>query len=102
MMCAQTGIDNTDTVANSAGYVASWLTALSDDHRLVITAAAQAQRASDLIYQAERQLTPDSGRHPRAAPSGDEHPGVSGLAAPKATSATAWPSAPRAALAGAR
>jgi antirestriction protein ArdC len=32
-----------------AAYVANWLKALEDDHKLVVVAAAQAQKASDLI-----------------------------------------------------
>jgi hypothetical protein len=64
LLCAQAGIDNPETFANSASYIASWLTALDNDHKLVITAAAQAQRAFDVINQAERQLATGSDRHP--------------------------------------
>jgi antirestriction protein ArdC len=46
------------TVPNSAAYVAHWLSALRGDRRLVVTAAAQAQKAADLIrgitYEEER------------------------------------------------
>ena len=38
-----------ETEANSAAYIAGWLKKLRDDKRLVVTAAAQAQKASDLI-----------------------------------------------------
>jgi len=34
---------------NSAAYIAGWLKTLKEDHRLVVQAAAQAQRAADLI-----------------------------------------------------
>jgi antirestriction protein ArdC len=34
---------------NTAAYIANWLGRLRDDHKLVVTAAAQAQRAADLI-----------------------------------------------------
>lgn len=37
------------TVENSAAYVQSWLRKLRDDKRLLVSAAAQAQRAADLI-----------------------------------------------------
>jgi len=37
------------TIDNSAAYVASWLERLKDDARLVLQAAAQAQRAADFI-----------------------------------------------------
>jgi antirestriction protein ArdC len=73
LLCAQTGIDNPETFENSASYIAGWLTALNHDTRLVITAAAQAQRACDVINQAERESVKDSDRHPQAAPTGHEH-----------------------------
>ena len=38
-----------ETEANSAAYIAGWLKKLRDDKRLVVTAAAQAQKATDLI-----------------------------------------------------
>jgi antirestriction protein ArdC len=37
------------TLDNSAAYIGGWLKSLRNDKRLVITAAAQAQRAADLI-----------------------------------------------------
>jgi antirestriction protein ArdC len=55
ILCAQTGIDDPDTFGNSAAYIANWLTALGNDHKLVITAAAHAQHATDLIVQPERE-----------------------------------------------
>jgi antirestriction protein ArdC len=73
LLCAQTGIDNPETFENSASYIANWLTALNHDTRLVITAAAQAQRACDVINQAEREPPKDSEPHPQAAPTGNEH-----------------------------
>jgi antirestriction protein ArdC len=72
LLCAHTGIDDPATFANSASYIASWLTALDGDHRLVITGAACAQRASDLITGPERQPAKDSDRHAEAAPARDE------------------------------
>jgi len=63
LLCAQTGIDNPATFASSASYIASWLTALDNDHKLVITAAAQAQRACDVISQAEREPASDASHH---------------------------------------
>ena len=55
ILCAQTGIDTPETFDNSASYIGGWLSALKGDTRLVVTAAAQAQRACDLIAQAERE-----------------------------------------------
>ncbi len=48
MLCGVVGIDQL-TVPNSAAYVAGWLEKLRGDKRLVVTAAAQAQKAADLI-----------------------------------------------------
>jgi len=47
-LCGQAGIVER-TLDNSAAYVSSWLARLRDDRRLVVQAAAQAQRASDFI-----------------------------------------------------
>ncbi|MCH7687112.1 MAG: antirestriction protein, partial [Planctomycetes bacterium] len=38
-----------DTIDNSASYIAGWLKRLRDDKRLVVQAAAQAQKAADFI-----------------------------------------------------
>lgn len=48
MLCGVAGIDNS-TVDNSAAYIASWLTKLKEDKKLIVNAAAQAQKACDLI-----------------------------------------------------
>ena len=48
MLCAQARIDNS-TIDNSASYIAGWLRKLKNDKRLIIQAAAQAQKASDYI-----------------------------------------------------
>lgn len=47
-LCGQCGIENR-TINNSAAYVKSWMSRLSSEPHLVITAAAQAQKASDFI-----------------------------------------------------
>ncbi|WP_026688370.1 ArdC family protein [Alteribacter aurantiacus] len=47
MLCGTAGIDN--TIENSASYIQSWLRALKEDHKLVVHAAAQAQKACDYI-----------------------------------------------------
>ena len=47
-LCGQAGIVER-TLNNSAAYVASWLQRLKDDRRLVVHAAAQAQKAADFI-----------------------------------------------------
>lgn len=47
-LCGHAGIVER-TVENSAAYVASWLERLKNDAKLVVTAAAQAQKAADFI-----------------------------------------------------
>ena len=47
-LCAEAGISNA-VIANQAAYVAGWLRKLRDDRKLVIHAAAQAQKAADYI-----------------------------------------------------
>ena len=73
ILCAQTGIDAPETFANSAGYIAGWLRSLNQDSRLVVTAAAQAQRACDLITQAEREPVQESDRPQAGAADGQRH-----------------------------
>src|SRR5258708_4273705 len=47
-LCAEAGISNA-VLENQAAYLAGWLQKLRDDRRLLIHAAAQAQRAADYI-----------------------------------------------------
>lgn len=49
-LCGLAGIEN-KTINQSASYLAGWLKALRNDHRLLISAASQAQRAIDYIRQ---------------------------------------------------
>jgi antirestriction protein ArdC len=67
VLCAETGIDNPALFDNSAAYIAGWLSALNDDRTLVIAAAAQAQRACDLINPGEREATRDASDDPEVA-----------------------------------
>ena len=48
MLSAVAGIHQT-TVPQSAAYLASWLKVLRGDSRMIVTAAAQAQKAADMI-----------------------------------------------------
>jgi len=48
MLCGTVGIEN-KTIKNSAAYIQSWLSKLRDDKRLVVHAAAAAQKAADFI-----------------------------------------------------
>jgi len=47
-LCAHTGIEQ-KTLDNSAAYIQGWLESLRNDKRLVVSAAAQAQKAADFI-----------------------------------------------------
>jgi antirestriction protein ArdC len=55
-LCAHCGIDNS-TTPQSAAYLASWIKALKGDPRLAVTAAAQAQKAANLILCVEHMET---------------------------------------------
>ena len=62
MLSAVAGIHQT-TVPQSAAYLASWLKVLRGDSRMIVTAAAQAQKAADMI----RWLSYASAEHEQAA-----------------------------------
>ena len=47
-LCGHSGIDNV-IIDNSSAYISGWLRKLKDDTRLVILAAAQAQKAVDYV-----------------------------------------------------
>jgi antirestriction protein ArdC len=53
-LCGVAGISN-ETVNNSAAYIQGWLSKLRNDSRLLIQAAAQAQKAADFILGAGLQ-----------------------------------------------
>ena len=48
MLCGEAGIKNR-TIDNSASYISGWLSRLKNDRKLVVLAAAQAQKAVDHI-----------------------------------------------------
>lgn len=52
-LCGHCQIDN-KTIDNSAAYINSWLKKLKDDPKMVILAAAQAQKAADFILGIEK------------------------------------------------
>jgi antirestriction protein ArdC len=51
-LCSHAGIE-TATIDNSASYIDGWLRAIRQDKTLVVTAAAQAQKAADYILASE-------------------------------------------------
>lgn len=50
MLCSQAALAPA-TLENSAAYIGGWLQMLRDDHRLVVQAAAAAQKAADFILR---------------------------------------------------
>ncbi len=48
-LCAIVGIANERTDRNTTAYIQNWITTLEEDNRLIVHAAANAQRAVDLI-----------------------------------------------------
>ena len=52
MLCGVIGIEN-KTIKNSASYIASWLSKLREDKKLIVHAAAAAQKAADFILTQE-------------------------------------------------
>ena len=57
-LCGEAGILE-PRLTQSAAYVAGWLKRLRNDRRLVVTAAAQAQKAADYVLR--RQFDPEQG-----------------------------------------
>jgi antirestriction protein ArdC len=61
MLCGVAGISN-ETIDLAASYLDGWLSVLKKDKRLILTAAAQAQKASDFILNrkgGEEEVTED-------------------------------------------
>lgn len=52
MLCGVAGIEQ-KTLENSASYIKSWLGVLMDDKKILVQAAAQAQKAADYIQKIE-------------------------------------------------
>ncbi|OVE75055.1 hypothetical protein BVX95_00345 [archaeon D22] len=52
MLCGVTGIEQ-QTIENSAAYIQGWLKVLRGDKKLLVHAAAQAQRAADFILNGD-------------------------------------------------
>jgi antirestriction protein ArdC len=53
-LCAHTGIDREAVTENSAAYLAGWMKRLQDDNKLVLKAAAGAQKAADYLLNVQR------------------------------------------------
>ena len=48
-LCEAAGIRNDFIGSNSAAYIADWIKHLNNDHRMVVSAASQAEKAVALI-----------------------------------------------------
>ena len=55
-LCGAAGIAQASTLENSSAYLASWIKVLKGDSRLVVTAAAQAQKAAYAILGISRLM----------------------------------------------
>ena len=64
-LCAIAGIANEHTDRNTTAYIQNWITTLEKDNRLIVHAAANAQRAVDLIlgstFVEEKETTENAG-----------------------------------------
>jgi antirestriction protein ArdC len=56
-LCGVAGIGER-TLNNSAAYIQNWLTALQNDHKLIVQAAGQAQKAADFILGTKFEEAP--------------------------------------------
>ena len=68
-LCGHAGIEPA-TIENSAAYLTGWLKALRGDSLLVVQAAAQAQKAADLVLgrefaEADQDVSDKSAEYPR-------------------------------------
>jgi antirestriction protein ArdC len=64
-LCAVAGIANEHTDRNTTAYIQNWIAKLEEDNRLIVHAAANAQRAVDLIlgttFEQEREASESDG-----------------------------------------
>src|ERR1700729_4517006 len=56
-LCGEAGIAES-TLENSAAYLKGWLEQLQNDKKLIVQAAAQAQKAADFILGTKREEVP--------------------------------------------
>jgi antirestriction protein ArdC len=65
-LCAIAGIANEHTDRNTTAYIQNWIEKLEEDNRLIVHAAANAQRAVDLIFgstfEEEKETTEDEAK----------------------------------------
>ncbi len=65
-LCAIAGIANEHTDRNTTAYIQNWIAKLKEDNRLIVHAAANAQRAVDCIlgsaFEEEKEATEEEAR----------------------------------------
>jgi len=65
-LCAIAGIANEHTDRNTTAYIQNWIAKLEEDNRLIVQAAANAQRAVDCIlgnaFEEEKEATEEEAR----------------------------------------
>lgn len=59
-LCGMSGIDTDDIMENSAAYINTWRRKISEDSRLVVSAASAAQKAADKVLGTEFAPAEDS------------------------------------------
>jgi antirestriction protein ArdC len=62
-LCSEAGI-SPPVIENQAAYLAGWLKARKDDRRAIVVAAAQAEKAVDLILGHSRDHSEEDARSP--------------------------------------
>ncbi len=68
MLCTETGIDTDEIFQDSAAYIGSWLQTIKGDPQMVVSAAAAAQRATDMITEPSRQALKEAEPATRPVP----------------------------------
>ena len=65
VLCAVAGIANEHTDRNTSAYIQNWIAKMQEDNRLIVHAAANAQRAVDPIlgttFEQEREASENAG-----------------------------------------
>jgi antirestriction protein ArdC len=80
-LCSIAGIANEHTDRNTTAYLQNWISQLQQDNRLIVQAAANAQKAVDLILGTVFESEAEQERDEEAATSGLPDPQPQALAA---------------------
>jgi antirestriction protein ArdC len=58
MLLAETGIDTDEVMENSAAYCASWIATIREDPKIIVRAASQGAKITDLVMEPYREAHP--------------------------------------------